>query len=174
MSVERIHEDPRVTLPYREEQWQEILRAGDAVDARLVAGDVRLTHGGEPTFVGIDSPDAPEWNTTAQGDEKRLRAEDLLRRLHARFAPSGLLFGQGKWYLGESLPRWAYGCYWRKDGEPIWQDAWLFADSTGSTSSASRGAELHPRAREAPGRARASRSRPTRPCTTCGASGACP
>ena len=131
MSVERIHEDPRVTRPYREEQWQDILRAGDAVDLRLEAGDVRLTHGGEPTFVGIDAPDAPEWNTSAHGDEKRVRAEDLLRRLHARFAPSGLLhFGQGKWYPGESLPRWAYGCYWRKDGEPIWQDAWLFADSS--------------------------------------------
>jgi uncharacterized protein (DUF2126 family) len=131
MRVERIHEDPRVTRPYREEEWQAILRLGDDVDRRLTAGDVRLTHGGEPTFVGIDAPDAPEWNTTAQGDEKRLRAEDLVRRLHARFAPSGLLFfGQGKWYPGESLPRWAYGCYWRKDGEPLWQDAWLFADAS--------------------------------------------
>jgi uncharacterized protein (DUF2126 family)/transglutaminase-like putative cysteine protease len=131
MEVARIHETPRVTLPYREEQWEEILALGDAVDRRLSAGDVRLTQGGEPTFVGIDAPDAPEWNTTAQGDEKRVRAEDLLRRLHARLAPSGLLFfGQGKGYPGESLPRWAYGCYWRRDGEPVWQDAWLFADSS--------------------------------------------
>ena len=131
MSVERIFETPRVTLPYREEQWEEILALGDAVDRRLDAGDVRLTQGGEPTFVGVDAPDAPEWNSSAQGDEKRVRAEDLLRRLHARLAPSGLLFfGQGKWYPGESLPRWTYGCYWRKDGEPVWQDAWLFADSS--------------------------------------------
>jgi uncharacterized protein (DUF2126 family) len=130
MSVERIHEDPRVTRPYREREWQEILRLGDAVEERLAAGDVRLTQGGEPTFVGADSPDAPEWNTTSDGAEKRARAEDLLRRLHARFAPSGLLhFGQGKWYPGEPLPRWAWGCYWRRDGQPIWQETWLFADA---------------------------------------------
>jgi uncharacterized protein (DUF2126 family) len=130
MSVQRIHEDPRVTRPYDDAQWQAILRLGDDVDARLAAGDVRLTHGGEPTFVGIDSPDAAEWNTEAQGQEKRALAEDLLRRLHARQAPGGLLyFGQGKWYPGESLPRWAYGCYRRRDGEPIWVDAALFADA---------------------------------------------
>ena len=129
MSVERIHEDARVTRPYTEEQWQAILRLGDAVDERLVRGDVRLTQGGETTFVGIDAPDAPEWNTEAQGKEKRLRAEELLRRLHAKLAPQGLLhFGQGKWYPGESLPRWAYGCYWRRDGEPVWEDPSLFAD----------------------------------------------
>jgi uncharacterized protein (DUF2126 family) len=130
MAVERIHEDPRVTRPYTDAQWQAILRLGDAVDDRLAAGDVRLTQGGEPTFVGIDAPDAPEWNTDAQGEEKRRRAEELVRRLHARIAPNGLLhFGQGKWYPGESLPRWAYGCYWRRDGEPVWEDASLFADA---------------------------------------------
>ena len=130
MTVERVHEDARVTRPYTDSQWQAILELGDAVDEHLARGDVRLTQGGEPTFVGIDSPDAPEWNTDAQGEEKRLRAEELLRRLHARIAPQGLLhFGQGKWYPGESLPRWSYGCYWRRDGEPVWEDASLFADA---------------------------------------------
>jgi uncharacterized protein (DUF2126 family) len=129
MSVERVREDPRVTRPYTETQWAAIGAAGRAVDARLDAGDVRLTHGGEPTFVGIDAPDAPEWNVTALGDAKRNAAEALLRRIHARIAPRGLLhFGQGKWYPSESLPRWAYGCYWRRDGEPIWEDAGLVAD----------------------------------------------
>ena len=130
MSVERIREDPRVTRPYSDAQWAAIDALGHAVDARLLQGDVRLTLGGEPTFVGIDAPDAPEWNTTALGDAKRERADDLLRRLQARLAPGGLLhFGQGKWYPGEPLPRWAYVCYWRKDGEPLWEDPALFADS---------------------------------------------
>ncbi|MEX2208644.1 MAG: transglutaminase family protein [Myxococcota bacterium] len=130
MSVDRIHEDPRVTRPYTDAQWAAIDALGHAVDARLARGDVRATFGGEPTFVGIDAPDAPEWNTTSLGPAKSERAEDLLRRLHARAANGGLLhFGQGKWYPGEPLPRWAYGCYWRKDGEPVWEDATLFADS---------------------------------------------
>jgi uncharacterized protein (DUF2126 family) len=130
MRVERIHEDPRVTRPYSDAQWAAIVRLGDLVDERLAAGGVRLTQGGEPTFVGVDSPDAPEWNTTALGEEKRVRAEDLVRRLRARLAPGGLLhFGQGKWYPGESLPRWSYGCYWRRDGEPIWEEPALFADA---------------------------------------------
>ncbi|HEY8153693.1 MAG TPA: transglutaminase family protein [Myxococcota bacterium] len=130
MSVERIREDPRVTRPYTDAQWAAIDTLGHEVDARLSQGDVRLTLGGEPTFVASDAPDAPEWNTTALGDAKRERAEDLLRRLQARLAPGALLhFGQGKWYPGEPLPRWAYGCYWRKDGEPLWEDPGLFADA---------------------------------------------
>ena len=130
MTIDRIHEDPRVTRPYTDAQWAAIDALGHSVDARLEAGDVRATFGGEPTFVAIDASDAPEWNTEALGERKSERAEDLLRRLHARSAPGGFLhFGQGKWYPGEPLPRWAYGCYWRKDRAPIWDDPALFADS---------------------------------------------
>jgi len=128
MSVTRVHEDPRVTKPYTDTQWQEIDELGQRIDAELLAGDVRLLLGGEPTFVAIDDGDAPEWNTTALGPTKQLRAEDLLRRLQSRLAPGALLhFGQGKWYPGESLPRWALGCYWRRDGVPIWDDLALVA-----------------------------------------------
>jgi uncharacterized protein (DUF2126 family)/transglutaminase-like putative cysteine protease len=129
MSVTRIHEDPRVTRPYTEEQWQDIDALGRDVDDRLRDADVRLTMGGEPTFVAVDDRDGPEWNTLALGPEKRRLAGALLRRLRDRFATGGLLhFGQGKWYPGESLPRWALGCYWRRDGVPIWEDPSLVAD----------------------------------------------
>jgi len=127
--VERIHEDPRVTKPYTEEQWRAIQNLGHDVDRELSANDVRLTMGGEPTFVSIDDMDGAEWNTAALGPTKKLLAENLLKRLRERFAPGGLLhIGQGKWYPGEQLPRWALSCYWRKDGEAIWNNPSLFAD----------------------------------------------
>ena len=129
MSVTRIHEDPRVTKPYSDSQWQDIVALGDRVDQELAAGDVRLTMGGEPTFVSIDDMDGDEWNTAAMGPGKRRLGGTLLSRLRETFAPGGLLhFGQGKWYPGESLPRWAFSCYWRTDGKPLWQDMTLVAD----------------------------------------------
>jgi uncharacterized protein (DUF2126 family)/transglutaminase-like putative cysteine protease len=129
MSVQRFHEDPRVTRPYTDEQWHSIEALGHEIDERLRAGDVRLTMGGEPTFVSIDDMDGEEWNTTALGDAKRQIAGDLLKRLCDQFATGALLhYGQGKLYPGEPLPRWALGCFWRVDGVPMWQDPGLFAD----------------------------------------------
>ncbi|MEQ1709873.1 MAG: transglutaminase family protein [Hyphomicrobium sp.] len=131
MGVTRIHETPRVTKPYTEEVWSRILDAGRVIDARLVAGDVRLSMGGEPTFVSADDMEGAEWNTAAVGPTKRRFAEDLVRRLEQRFAPGSLLhYGQGKWYPGEQLPRWAFGLYWRNDGQPLWKDHALFARET--------------------------------------------
>ncbi|MEZ5403894.1 MAG: transglutaminase family protein [Bryobacteraceae bacterium] len=123
MKVTRIHEDPRVTKPYTEDQWSRIEALGHQVDDELIAADARLTMGGEPTFVSIDDMDGEEWNTAALGKEKERRAGHLIRRLRDCFAPGGLLhFGQGKWYPGESLPRWAFTCYWRSDKTPLWRD----------------------------------------------------
>ncbi len=129
MTVQRIYETPRVTKPYSQQQWQAIEKLGHQVDADLRSGDVRLTMGGEPTFVSLDDVDGPEWTTAALGPVKRQRAVELLGRLRQHFAPQGLLhFGQGKWYPGEPLPRWAFGCYWRTDKVPIWEDASLIAE----------------------------------------------
>jgi len=123
MTVTRIHEDPRVTKPYTEEQWTEILETGDHIERDLQANDVRLTMGGEPTFVSMDDMDGEEWNTAALGPNKLRMAGDLIFRLRDKFAPGGLLhFGHGKWYPGESLPRWAITCYWRTDGHLLWSD----------------------------------------------------
>jgi uncharacterized protein (DUF2126 family) len=128
MSVTRIHEDPRVTLPYTDEQWQRIEALGHRIDEEMRAADVRLTMGGEPTFVSIDNMDGEEWNFTALSSQKRLLATRLIDRLRDRFAPGGLLhYGIGKWYPGEALPRWALTCYWRTDGVPMWQDYRLMA-----------------------------------------------
>ena len=128
MEIARVHETPRVSLPYSDEQWEQIQTVGKHVDQRLKKQDVRLTMGGEPTFVSIDDMEGVEWNYTAVGPNKRRLAETLIGRLHDRFSPGGLLhFGQGKWYPGEPLPRWALNCYWRKDGSPIWNDPSLIA-----------------------------------------------
>ncbi|MBL9111907.1 MAG: transglutaminase family protein, partial [Myxococcales bacterium] len=117
MHVTRVVETPRVTKPYTDGAWEAILALGDAVDVRLTEGDVRLTMGGEPTFVSIDDPDGPEWNTAALGEKKRKLAGDLYQKLRERYAPHGLVhFGQGKWYPGEPLPRWCLSLYFRVDG----------------------------------------------------------
>src|SRR6266478_1697005 len=129
MSVRRIYESPRVTRPYTDAQWAAIVDLGHSVDRDLARLDVRLTMGGEPTFVSADDHDGAEWTIAALGPAKRRLAGTLLRRLKSHYAGGGLLhFGQGKWYPGEQLPRWALGCYWRRDGEPVWGDSALIAD----------------------------------------------
>lgn len=127
-SVTRIHEDPRVTKPYTEKQWAEMDALGYQVDKELEEGDVRLTMGGEPTFVSIDDMESAQWNTDADGKEKRILSHELIFRLRDHFGPGGMMhYGMGKWYPGEPLPRWQYGLFWRKDGHPVWKNIDLVA-----------------------------------------------
>jgi uncharacterized protein (DUF2126 family)/transglutaminase-like putative cysteine protease len=129
MRIERVWEAPRVTKPYTEDQWQTIEKLGHRIDEDLQRLDVRLTMGGEPTFVAMDDPDGAEWNIAALGPTKRKLAGELFHKLRDKYAPHGLVhFGQGKWYPGEQLPRWSLNCFWRRDGEPLWSDPSLHAD----------------------------------------------
>ena len=129
MTVHRIYESPRVTKPYTDRQWCEIEALGHMVDAKLRTGDVRLTMGGEPTFISLDDADGAEWTSDAQGPTKRKLGVELLKKLSDHFAPHALIhYGQGKWYPGELLPRWALSCYWRKDRVPVWERARLIAE----------------------------------------------
>ncbi len=134
MKISRLYEAPRVTKPYTEEQWAAVMQLGEAVDQELQDGDVRLTMGGEPTFVAVGDRDADEWNTDALGPTKRGFATALVHKLRARYGQGGFLhFGQGKWYPGEQLPRWALNIYWRADGQPVWSDRDLFVDERSPT-----------------------------------------
>ena len=129
MQVTRIYESPRVTRPYTDAQWSQVLALGEMVDGQLLAGDVRLTMGGEPTYVATGDRDAAEWNTDALGPTKRGYATELVHKLRKEYGQGGFLhFGQGKWYPGEQLPRWALSIYWRTDGQPAWKNPALFAD----------------------------------------------
>jgi uncharacterized protein (DUF2126 family)/transglutaminase-like putative cysteine protease len=128
ISITRLAEKPRVTAPFSDEAWAALDALGDKVDADLAANDVRLTMGGEPTFVSVDDYQSEEWNTAALGPTKRIRSEALIRRIYDRYGPGALIhFGQGKSYPGEPLPRWALSLYWRRDGVPIWNDINLIA-----------------------------------------------
>ncbi|HEY4957224.1 MAG TPA: transglutaminase family protein, partial [Caldimonas sp.] len=142
MAVRRVWEAPRVTLPYSELQWGTIDELGKQVDADLRRLDVRLTQGGEPTFVSVDDREGGEWNTEAMGPTKRVLSDELMAKLRKKYGTGGLVhYGQGKWYPGEQLPRWSLNLFWRADGVPIWHDPAMSAserDDHGATAEQAR------------------------------------
>jgi len=131
MSIRRLNDEARPLRPFTREDWLRVEQVAQSVDAELATQDVRLTMGGEPTFVGLDEPESPQWNIEALGASKRTRGLALIRALRERLAPGAMLhYGQGKWYPGEALPRWAFGCFWRADGVPVWEDIGLIASES--------------------------------------------
>jgi uncharacterized protein (DUF2126 family) len=129
MSVSRLNIVPGPSKPFSEDEWRRVRQVAHRVDLDLKAEDVRMTMGGEPTYVAIDDPESPQWNLEALGEMKRDRGLDLIKALGAKMATGALLhYGQGKWYPGEALPRWALSCFWREDGAPVWGDSHLIAD----------------------------------------------
>ena len=128
MAIRRLNDPRRPSKPFTDQDWLRIRQVAHCVDAELEAQDVRLTMGGEPTYVGIDDPESPQWNLDAGGSMKRARGLALIQALREGMASGGLLhYGQGKWYPGEAVPRWALSCYWRIDGIPVWENVGLIA-----------------------------------------------
>ncbi|MGA2730765.1 MAG: transglutaminase family protein, partial [Terracidiphilus sp.] len=132
MTIRRLNDPRRPSRPFTDEDWLRIRQVAHSVDEELKAQDVRLTMGGEPTYVGIDDPESPQWNIDAAGSMKRTRGLALISGLREGMASGGLLhYGQGKWYPGEAVPRWSLSCYWRVDGVPVWEDIGLIAREDG-------------------------------------------
>ena len=112
-------------------QWAGDRRARRAGRRDLARHDVRLTQGGEPTFVSIDDMDGPEWNYTALSPKKRELAEKLLQRLKRASPPAACCTtGRASGTRASRCRAGRSGVFWRTDGEPLWRDAALVADTT--------------------------------------------
>ena len=136
MTTRRLNDPRRPSKPFTDQDWLRIRQVAHGVDEELKAQDVRLTMGGEPTYVGIDDPESPQWNIDAGGAMKRTRGLALIQGLRSGMTYGGFLhFGQGKWYPGEAVPRWALSCYWRVDGVSVWEDIGLIAREDGEYGS---------------------------------------
>lgn len=118
--------------PFSPDQWRAINKLGHRVDDDLRKMQVGLTMGGEPTYIAAKDQDSLQWRYTALGEDKRRIAGELLQHLQQRVAQSGSLcqYGLGKLYPGELTPRWAFGCFWRLDGEPLWRHPQLLASNS--------------------------------------------
>ncbi|EDY17100.1 transglutaminase-like protein [Chthoniobacter flavus Ellin428] len=96
-----------------------LARVADQVEATFAAQKVRLTLGGEPTYVPLD-PVGPEWSVTALGPTKLRYAYALADALIAQSLPRAIaLYSPGKFYPGEMNPRWAINLVWNVDDTPF-------------------------------------------------------
>jgi uncharacterized protein (DUF2126 family) len=111
-----------VTKPYSDAQWSAHAETlGHRIDADLVKlHDVRLTMGGEPTYVATDDRDGAEWNTDRahhRPPTKRGYATELLAKLRA-LRPGGFaaLRSRASGTRASSC-RAGRSMFWRADGE---------------------------------------------------------
>ena len=121
--VTRVHEDPRVTKPYTDDQWARIDALGEAVDQRLADGDVRLTMGGEPTFVSLDDTDhrAVEHRRRRPGEARPWppRSPSGCARPTPRAGSSTAARASGT--PASPCPAGSIALQWRTDGVPLWR-----------------------------------------------------
>ena len=121
MRVGRLGHEARPTTPYSEDTWKALLEGSDRADASLDEAGLQLTVGGEPTFNSRLHPEAPEWRSEAIGPTKWEQGVALAAELRDRLAPgAAILRREGKWYPGESLPRWALDVVGLRDGTRLW------------------------------------------------------
>ena len=89
------------------------------IDAVFAEHGVRLTLGGEPTYVPID-PSGAEWHVTAMGPTKLRYGYALADALISQSLPNAIaIYSTGKFYPGETNPRWAINLIWNLDGSPF-------------------------------------------------------
>ena len=89
------------------------------IETTLASHKVRLTLGGEPTYVPVD-PAGHEWSITALGPTKLRYAYALSDALIAQALPHAVaIYSPGKIYPGELNPRWTINLVFRRDGQPI-------------------------------------------------------
>jgi uncharacterized protein (DUF2126 family) len=123
LKIGRLGHEVRPTAPFPEAAWGALLAGADRADAALSAAGLELTSGGEPTLNSRAHPDLPEWNGEALGPTKWEAGLALAAELRRRLLPGAAVLSRpGKWYPGESLPRWALELVGRADGVAIWAD----------------------------------------------------
>ena len=91
----------------------------DTIEERLRSHGIKLTLGGEPTYVP-EKPEGAEWMVAAVGPTKLRYAYELADKLIAEFMPGAVtIFSPGKRYPGEVNPRWVVNLLANRDGLPI-------------------------------------------------------
>jgi uncharacterized protein (DUF2126 family) len=93
--------------------------AARAVSARFQQHKLKVTLGGEPSYIPVQ-PDGAEWIVAALGPTKLAYARAMAAALVDRELPGAIAFqAQGKYYPGEPNARWALHLLWNRSGKPL-------------------------------------------------------